>query len=42
VIDHSPQFNSRTATVNLNGIPVFLVHVIARPDFLASIAQVEG
>jgi hypothetical protein len=41
VIDHSPQLNSRDATLDLDSIPVFLVHVITGPDLFVSIAEVE-
>jgi len=39
VVDHLSQFDIRNATLNLDGVPVFLVHVITGTDLLVSIAQ---
>jgi len=41
VVDHFSKFDIRNAGLNLDGIPVFLVHVISGPDFVVPIPQVE-
>jgi len=41
MIDHFSQFDIRNAALNLNGIPVFLVHVVTGRDLLVTVAQVE-
>jgi hypothetical protein len=41
VVDHLSQFGIGNATLNLDGVPVFLVHVITGTDLLVSIAQFE-
>jgi hypothetical protein len=41
VVDHFSQIGVWNSAFNLNGIPVFLVHVIAGPDLVVSVAEVE-
>jgi hypothetical protein len=41
MIDHFLQFDIRNAAANLNGIPMFLVHVIPGSDLLVPVSQVD-
>jgi len=41
MVDHFSQFDIRNAALNLDGVPVFLVHVIARAHLLVPVPQVE-
>jgi hypothetical protein len=42
MVDHFSQLGIRYAALNLDGVPVFLVHVITRRHLLVPIAQLEG
>jgi len=41
MVDHFSQLGISNAGLNLDSVPVFLVHVIAGPDLLVTITQVE-
>jgi len=41
VVDHLSQLGVGNAALNLDGIPVFLIHVITGPDLFVPVAQVE-
>src|SRR5437667_10817057 len=42
MVDHVAQFRVWYSAVNLDSVPVFLVHVIARPNLLISVAKFES
>jgi len=37
MLDHFSEFDLRNPALYLNGVPVFLVHVISRPDLLVPV-----
>src|SRR2546421_11989115 len=41
MVDHLLHFGFRHTTAQLDGVPVFLVHVITGPDLFVGIAQLE-
>jgi len=41
VVDHFSQLGIWNAALNLDGVPMFFVHVITRPDLLVTITQIE-
>jgi hypothetical protein len=41
VVDHFSQLGIRDAAFDLDGVPMFLVHVIAWPDLFVTITQIE-
>jgi hypothetical protein len=41
MIDHLSHLGIRNVALNLDGVPVFFIHVITRRDLLVTIAQLE-